>query len=158
ALATGAKGGGLVAEETPAKYCADNPFAARIAQLSPGQARSPATWRLTLDVEGSGLRCRPGDQLGVVPSNDPDLVRKLVRRLGAKGQENVSTTRGTGPAWRALLEEFSINTVTNPMLELLVRTTRNPHEAAQLELLATSPTPFDLTLAALLRRFPSAKP
>jgi len=158
ALATGAKGGGLVAEETPAKYSADNPFAARIAQLSPGQTRNPVTWRLTLDVEGSGLRCRPGDQLGVVPSNDPDLVRKLLRRLGAKGQENVSTARGTGPAWRALLEEFNISTVTQEMLRLLSGTARNPHEATQLEGLSTSPHPFVTTLPALLRRFPSAKP
>lgn len=161
ALATAArrvKGASHALEEAPSKYSADNPFAARIIQLSPSQPRNASVWRMVLDVEGSGLRCRPGDQLGVVPSNDPDLVRKLLRRLGAKGQENVTTARGTGPAWRALLEEFSISNVTNQMLTLLSGTTRNPHEAATLEAMASSPEPLEATLPALLRRFPGAKP
>lgn len=144
-------------EEPSQKYTSDNPFAARVQQVSATPTRAPNAWRVTLDVEGSGLRCRPGDCLGVVPSNDPDLVRKVLRRLGAKGQETITTSRGTGPAWRALLEEFNIVSVTRELLWLLSNSTRNHHEAAQLESLAAGPT-TELNLQAILRRFPGTKP
>lgn len=148
-----------LADETRSKYSADNPFAARIVHIIANQARNPSAWRLTLDVESSGLRCRPGDVLGVVPSNDPDLVRRLLRRLGAKGQETVTTSRGTGPAWRALLEEFSITQVTKELLWVLASSTRNTSEAQKLESLANGSTPgADTALASILRRFPGARP
>lgn len=145
------------AEEPGQKYTSDNPFAARVQQVASAPTRAPHAWRVTLDVEGSGLRCRPGDCLGIVPSNDPDLVRKILRRLGAKGQETITTSRGTGPAWRALLEEFNIVGVTRELLWLLSNSTRNQHEAVQLESLAAGPT-AELNLQAILRRFPGTKP
>lgn len=158
-LATSGKRAASLADEGRSKYSADNPFAARIVQIISNQARNPSAWRLTLDVEGSGLRCRPGDVLGVVPSNDPDLVRRLLRRLGAKGQETVTTSRGTGPAWRALLEEFSITQVTKELLWVLASSTRNTSEARQLEALANGGAPGgDSPLATILRRFPGARP
>lgn len=144
-------------EEPVPKYTSDNPFAARVQQVIALPTRSPNAWRVTIDVEGSGLRCRPGDCLGIVPSNDPDLVRKILRRLGAKGQETITTSRGTGPAWRALLEEFNIVTVTRELLWLLSNSTRNQHEATQLESLAAGPT-TELNLQSVLRRFPGTKP
>lgn len=144
-------------EEPAAKYTSDNPFAARVQQVAATATRTPLAWRVTIDVEGSGLRCRPGDCLGIVPSNDPDLVRKILRRLGAKGQETITTARGTGPAWRALLEEFNIVTVTRELLWLLSNSTRNQHEATQLESLASGAT-NDLNLQVVLRRFPGTKP
>jgi sulfite reductase alpha subunit-like flavoprotein len=158
-LASSGKRAANLSEEARSKYSADNPFAARIVQIIASQARNPSAWRLTLDVESSGLRCRPGDVLGVVPSNDPDLVRRLLRRLSAKGQETVTTTRGTGPAWRALLEEFSITQVTKELLWVLAASTRNASEARQLETLANSTTTGnDTALATILRRFPGARP
>lgn len=144
-------------DEPLPKYTSDNPFAARVQQVIALPTRSPNAWRVTVDVEGSGLRCRPGDCLGIVPSNDPDLVRKILRRLGAKGQETITTSRGTGPAWRALLEEFNIVMVTRELLWLLSNSTRNQHEAAQLESLAAGPT-TELNLQSILRRFPGTKP
>jgi sulfite reductase (NADPH) flavoprotein alpha-component len=158
-LATSSKRAANIADEGRSKYSPDNPFAARIVQITANQARNPSAWRLTLDVEGSGLRCRPGDVLGVVPSNDPDLVRRLLRRLGAKGQETVTTARGTGPAWRALLEEFSITQVTKELLWVLASSTRNTNEARQLETLAnTGSQGSETPLATILRRFPSSRP
>jgi sulfite reductase (NADPH) flavoprotein alpha-component len=144
-------------EDLSAKYTSDNPFAARVQQVVPQPSRASAAWRVTIDVEGSGLRCRPGDCLGIVPSNDPDLVRKILRRLGAKGQETVTTARGTGPAWRALLEELDIVTVTRELLWLLANSTRNNHEATQLESLAAGPL-TELNLQSVLRRFPGTRP
>lgn len=144
-------------EDLSAKYTSDNPFAARVQHVVPQPGRACAAWRVTIDVEGSGLRCRPGDCLGIVPSNDPDLVRKILRRLGAKGQETVTTARGTGPAWRALLEELNIVTVTRELLWLLANSTRNNHEATQLESLAAGPL-TELNLQSVLRRFPGTRP
>jgi NADPH-ferrihemoprotein reductase len=38
-----------------------------------------------VSVEGSGMRYLPGDSLGVLPSNDPSLVERLLQRLGQDG-------------------------------------------------------------------------
>ncbi len=141
-----------------AGFTPDNPSAARLTNVEPLGAEPFRAWQLTFDVNGAGLTCRPGDMLGIYPSNDPDLVRRLLRSLRARGQESVTTTRGCGPAWRALLEELNIHTVTPDFVRLLAQCARHADEAARLDLYARSGAPPEATVLSLLRRFPSARP
>lgn len=51
-----------------------------------------------LDVKGSGLAAAPGDALGLLPLNCPELVSQLLLRLGADGDaafELTATGSGT---------------------------------------------------------------
>lgn len=139
-------------------FTPDNPSAARITHIEPLGAEPYRAWQLTFDVQGANLSCRSGDMLGIYPSNDPDLVRRLLRLLRARGQENVTTLRGCGPAWRALLEELNIQTATPAFVGLLAQCARHADEAARLELYARTSLPSDATVVGLLRRFPSARP
>lgn len=41
---------------------------------------------LELDTSGSGMSSDPGDSLGIVPQNDPELVGALLKRLGWDGK------------------------------------------------------------------------
>lgn len=50
-----------------------------------------------LDITGSKLRYKPGDSIGVLPQNPPDLVEALLKRLGLNGQETFSLAKTDGP-------------------------------------------------------------
>lgn len=141
-----------------AGFTPDNPGSARITSVEPVGSEPFRSWQLTFDVQGAGLTCRPGDMLGIYPSNDPDLVRRLLRLLRARGQESVTTLRGCGPAWRALLEELDIHTITPQFVHLMAQCARHADEAARLELYTRSAAPRESTVLSLLRRFPSARP
>lgn len=142
-----------------AKYSRTNPYAARILEITAlGPDPAPNSWHFTLDIEGSGIHYAAGDMLGVFPANDPDLVRRILRLLNARGQELVTTGRGSGPAWRALLEELDLQTVTPELMWLLSSCARNHDEATRLESLAKEPGGLDTNVFSLLRRFPTARP
>ncbi len=118
---------------------------------------APSIWRITLDVTGSGIIARPGATLGAIPANDPDHVRDLLRRFKGAGQHSVNTSRGSGPAWRALLEECNLFRVTEALLRLLVASTQRNLEATELKRLVATGE-YQGSVLALLRRFPGAKP
>src|SRR5882672_7299694 len=75
-------------------YTKDKPFLASIKEIrllnKPGSGKE--TRHLVVDVTGSGLIHKPGDSLGILPSNRPSEVEELLQRLGATGAELVSPT------------------------------------------------------------------
>lgn len=40
---------------------------------------------MEVSIEGSGMRYHPGDSLGILPSNDPVVVERLLECLGQDG-------------------------------------------------------------------------
>jgi len=46
-----------------------------------------------VSLQGTPLRYRPGDALGVYPRNEPSLVDRVLSRLGASGSEPVTAAR-----------------------------------------------------------------
>jgi sulfite reductase (NADPH) flavoprotein alpha-component len=140
------------------KYHRDNPFAARVLTVSSVPGASPALRQIVVDLEGSRIRYRPGDWLGVFPQNEPATVRLVLKLLGARGQDEVETPRGCGPLWRALLEELDLARVSPRLVEALAGAARDRHELRALTALAASGFEAGVSLVALLRRFPSARP
>jgi sulfite reductase (NADPH) flavoprotein alpha-component len=138
-------------------YSADNPFSARVAHVSPNNPHDPTLWRITLDVTGSGLVARPGATLGAIPTNDAEHVRDILTRFKGAGQQSVTTARGSGPAWRALLEECNLCRVTDSLLRLLAQNSHRNSEVAELRRLAASGE-YSGSVLGVLRRFPGAKP
>lgn len=63
----------------------------------------------------------PGDALGVHPHNSPVVVDRILRRVGAKGDEPVPGTDGVPtPIHKALAEVYNLTTPSRRLLELLV--------------------------------------
>ena len=62
----------------------------------------------------------PGDALGVVPQNSPALVERIVKAIGATGDEPVpgGTAAGTLPLHQALSDVYYLNTPSRRLLEL----------------------------------------
>lgn len=70
-------------------YHKQNPFLAaikeRYALSKPGSKKN--TQHLVLDLRGSGMRYEVGDNIGIFPQHDPELVEKTLQALKAKGRE-----------------------------------------------------------------------
>ncbi len=153
---------GLTRRSTPEdalpRHSRVNPFAARITEVTSVSSGPDRVLRFVLDVEGSDLAFDPCSTLGVAPQNAPDLVRQLLRTLGARGQEVVDSPRGANPLWRVLLEELEIRRPSKALVELLAEVARAGDERDHLRQMVDASAPCELTVQGLLRRFPSARP
>ncbi len=65
-------------------YSKANPFPAEITELVNlnGSRSTKETIHLELSLEGSGLTFEPGDSLGIVARNDPEMVEAVLRAVG----------------------------------------------------------------------------
>ncbi len=69
--------------QVPTTFSRTNPFQAKVLKNENlnGAGSSKETMHIELSLEGSGLSYVPGDALGVVPQNDPELVAALVSEM-----------------------------------------------------------------------------
>lgn len=66
-------------------YSPTQPFWAEISNaelLTTEAAGDRKVIHLEIDIKGSGMQYRPGDSIGVLPENSPDLADKIISRLG----------------------------------------------------------------------------
>ena len=68
-----------------------------------------------LSLEGSGLAYEPGDSVGVVPSNDPELVTEIIDTLALSPEESIAAD-GDTTLEQALTHGYEITTLTRPVL------------------------------------------
>jgi sulfite reductase (NADPH) flavoprotein alpha-component len=113
---------------------------------------------LVLDLNGSQLSYRPGDSLAIFPHNDPDLVRSLLRALGARGQELVTTPQGSCEVWRCLLENLDITHVREETLRLFAGIVQDGDAARSLAELRERGLPNGFDLLDLITMFPAIRP
>ncbi|MDQ6598722.1 sulfite reductase subunit alpha [Bacillus salipaludis] len=106
-----------------------NPFPARILKnvnLN-GEGSSKETRHIELSLEGSGLSYVPGDALGVVPENDPELVAALLVEMHWD-EEAVVTINKQGetlPLKEALTSFFEITLLNKKILQQAAAFTEN---------------------------------
>lgn len=113
---------------------------------------------IVLDLGGSALSYRAGDNLAIFPHNDPDLVRALLRALGARGQELVSTSRGACEVWRCLLEHVDITHVREDTLRLFAAHARESDALRSLTELRERGVPGGFDLLDLINLLPGVRP
>lgn len=89
-----------------------NPFGATVLEVIAivGRGSSKETRHVELDLTGSGLAYRPGDSLGLVPSNDPKLVEELLELTALGADREVQVKGETLPIAEALATRFEIAT------------------------------------------------
>jgi sulfite reductase (NADPH) flavoprotein alpha-component len=113
---------------------------------------------IVLELGEPPLAYRAGDCLAVFPHNDPDLVRALLRAVGARGQEIVTTANGATEVWRCLLEDLDITHVRDETLRLFADEAGQAREVGALRESLAQSTPSSFDLLDLLAMFPSARP
>jgi sulfite reductase (NADPH) flavoprotein alpha-component len=98
-------------EEKIAGYSRKNPFSARLLvnRKLTGKGSEKDTRHFEISLEGSGLTYEPGDALGIVPTNSPELVDEILQALQFDGEEEVSSPEDEKmPIRLALLREYQI--------------------------------------------------
>jgi sulfite reductase (NADPH) flavoprotein alpha-component len=94
-------------------YSKANPFAAEIIESINlnGSRSTKQTIHLELSLEGSGLMYEPGDSLGIVPDNDPEMVEAVLRAVGLDGdralRERLAGERDITVLSRQVIEAYA---------------------------------------------------
>jgi len=96
-----------------------NPFPATVIDnlVLTGRGSSKETRHIELSLEGSGLAYEPGDALGIVARNDPQLVETLLGTLAISPEAEVETKRGRVAIAEALEGGFEIGVATPRFVE-----------------------------------------
>jgi len=102
-------------------YTRSKPFPGKLVvnrRLS-GPESEKDTRHFEIDLKGWGLSFEVGDSLAVYPTNDPELVEEIIRRLGAKGDEPVRAAKTQKNLREALLRDYSITQPTPKFLKAI---------------------------------------
>lgn len=108
-----------LSQPTTSPFTPRNPFAAIRTggrRLTPPGAPKD-TQHHVVSLAGSGIVYRPGDALGVWPSNHEPLVDAILRRLNANGGEPVAVGTRATTLREALLTRFELTNVSRRLLE-----------------------------------------
>ncbi|MCD4840220.1 sulfite reductase subunit alpha [Neobacillus sedimentimangrovi] len=116
-------------KNTKSAYSRTNPFQAKILKninLN-GSGSNKETRHLELSLKGSGLSYKPGDALGIVPSNDPELVASLIEEMGWDEETIVSVGKQgeTMSLKEALTNHYEITLLTKKILQQAASFTEN---------------------------------
>lgn len=84
-----------------------------------GRSSSKEVRHLELDIEGSGFSYLPGDSLGIMPENPPEVVEQLLEALGLSGVLEVTVDSKTMNLEQALLQSREITAASGPLLKAL---------------------------------------
>lgn len=76
-------------------YTRTHPFSSWIKERYPltGPTSSKKTYHISLDTTSSHLSYKMGDSIGVLPSNDPVDVKKVLQFISATGEEEIFDSR-----------------------------------------------------------------
>lgn len=140
-------------------FSRESPFYARIRERyslnRPGSAKD--TQHIVLDLSGSGLTYRAGDCVAILPTNDAELVERILNAIGATGDEEiVDTRRESRTALRSYLTHSAeLGQVTKGLMRLVQREAVGHHVWDLLEESDSSPSPQELVdqLLPLMPRF-----
>ncbi len=108
-------------------YTKKNPFYAEVLESIKlnGRGSNKHTQHIELSIEGSDLTFEPGDSLGIIPENDPELVKKLIEVLGFSASDIVTVDGVQHSLQDALQKKFEITVLSKPLLVKLQSFTSN---------------------------------
>ncbi len=97
----------------------EHPFSAEILVDQPitGPGSSKDVRHIELDLESSGITYLPGDSLGVLPKNPPQLVAAILAAVKLEPDEEVTVNGEQLPLSLALSEHREITVISRPLLE-----------------------------------------
>ena len=140
------KGTVQIADEEPL-YTADNPLEAEIAQLVNlnGTGSTRETWHVEIAADAPGFSYLPGDSIGVLPENDPDLALELAEAVGLGAD---------GAVVKDLRETYDVTTLSRVLVEAYAKLTGRPDVAKLAEPKAFAAFAEDRQLVDLFETYP----
>jgi sulfite reductase (NADPH) flavoprotein alpha-component len=110
-------GHGTIPEVGP--HTRDNPYLSALIDKHAltHDVSSKLTLHLGFSLAGSGLQYEPGDAMGVVPQNNPDLVQDILKLLSFSGEEPVVMPKAGALTLReALLHHLTITKLSRKLV------------------------------------------
>ena len=97
----------------------DHPFNAELLtnQKITGNGSSKDVRHIELNLEGSGMNYLPGDSLGVMPQNPPELVENLLESLRLDGGQEVTIDSQALTLSDALTQHKEVTVLSRPFLD-----------------------------------------
>jgi sulfite reductase (NADPH) flavoprotein alpha-component len=103
------KSSGAGLDDDEPMYTSENPLEAEISGLINlnGTGSSRETWHVELASNEPGFTYQPGDAIGVIPNNDPELAAKLLDAVGLGGDAALI---------KKLVTSYDITTLSRPVV------------------------------------------
>lgn len=108
-------GGGLEDDDEP-QFTAEHPLEAEIGDLVNlnGTGSTRETWHVELTASDPGFVYQPGDAIGVLPTNDPELAANVLEAVGLGGDASLI---------KSLVNGHDITTLTRPTVAAFAKLT-----------------------------------
>ncbi|MEQ1714689.1 MAG: flavodoxin domain-containing protein, partial [Hyphomicrobium sp.] len=119
-------GGGAQADDGEPLYTAENPLEAEISALVNlnGTGSTRETWHVELASDDPNFTYTPGDAIGVLPENDPELVDQLLKATGLSSDAALLLKIQKG---------FDVTTLSKPLVDSYAKLTGRGDVKALLE-------------------------
>ena len=108
---------------TSITYDRKNPFMATVTEaycISEGSGKE--TNHYVVSLKDSGIRYKPGDSLGFYPTNNYELVKETIRKIGAKKKDTIEDKDGEETTLAdALHYKFTIHRAGKKFLSAVVK-------------------------------------
>ncbi len=156
------------------EYSRKNPFKATVIDKVKitGRDSDKEVYHVELSLEGSGINYEPGDSVGILATNPPELVSAILEQTKLDGSETVVLKDGEYSLKDALSDRLEITVLTREVIQKYQEKTGNAEllqiiESDELidkylyghdvlDILEEFPTQFSAQdLAEVLRSFPS---
>ncbi len=116
-------------------YTKKNPFKATVIDKTriTGRDSDKEVFHLEISLEDSGITYEPGDSLGIITENPPQLVNQIIEKLGVDKSELVETKEGQVPFEEALKHHVEISLLTRDVIQKYADKTQTEGVAKILE-------------------------
>lgn len=114
-------------QKSPAPYSRANPFPAKVLKnvnLN-GAGSNKETRHIELSLEGSGFTYTPGDAVGIIPQNDPELVNLILDVMIWEPGATVQVNDRTFTIQEALTTQFELSTLNKKIVQQAAQFTDN---------------------------------
>jgi len=105
--------------ENSETYTRRNPFLATVVDKVKitGRDSDKEVYHVELSLEGSGITYEPGDSVGILANNPPQLVDDILNHLGFDGAESVTIKDGVFSLREALSNHLEITVINRDVIQ-----------------------------------------
>jgi len=108
-------------------YSRKNPFSATVLDKVKitGRDADKEVYHIELSLEGSGITYEPGDSVGILANNPPELVESIISKAGLTGTEPVKIKEGEFSLKDALTDHLEITVLNTEVIQKYQEKTLN---------------------------------
>ena len=109
------------------QYTRKNPFSATVLDKVKitGRDSDKEVYHVELSLEGSGITYEPGDSVGILANNPPDLVDAILKQTGLSGNESILLKEADYLLKDVLNNRFEITVLNSEVLQKYQERTGN---------------------------------